>query len=539
MKDNIKILDCTLRDGGYINDWKFGFINIKSIIARLTMANIDVVEVGFLEDHEYDKECSFFSEVDQIIDVLPQNRGKTQFVAMTRYGELDINNLKEYDGRSIDGIRITFHENEVDGAMEFCKLVKEKGYKVFVQPVGTTSYTDQYLLKLIDIVNQLEPYAFYIVDTLGLMKKNDLLRMFYLVDNNLKEDIILGFHSHNNLQLSFSNSQELVDLHTNRQIMIDSSVYGMGRGAGNLNTELITQHLNLVRNCQYRTDYLLEIIDDTIGKLREIYTWGYSVPYYLAAINNCHPNYATYLINRKTLPIKSISTILKNITQDQRELYNKKYIEELYQQFQQHNIDDTDSRERLKELLTGRNILIIAPGSSLTREAERIRKHIRDHQSVVISVNFDGDEFGANYSFYSNAKRFEKNQEVKSHLNGKCPELIITSNITADEGTYKYKVNYSDYLNAKPLVNDNATLMLLSLLIKMDIPRVDIAGFDGFKLNAGENYIEEKLETNLDDTVIVELNRQITEVVKEYSQMIELNFITDSMYQVDKVYAAK
>ena len=536
---NIKVLDCTLRDGGYINDWRFGYTNIKSIIARLTKANIDVVEVGFLEDHEYDKERSFFSDVGQIIDVLPENRENTQFVAMTRYGKLNINNLKEFDGRSVDGIRITFHEDEVEGAMEFCKLVKEKGYKVYVQPVGTTSYTDRYLLNLIDIVNQMEPYAFYIVDTLGLMKKNDLLRMFYLVDNNLKENIILGFHSHNNLQLSFSNSQEIVDLHTGRQIMLDSSVYGMGRGAGNLNTELITQHLNLVRNSQYRTDYLLEIIDDTIGKLREVYTWGYSVPYYLAAINNCHPNYATYLMNRKTLPIKSISTILKNITQDKRELYNKEYIEELYKQFQQHNIDDMSDRERLKEQLVGRNILIIAPGNSLTRESERIRMHIRDHQSVVISVNFDGDEFGASFSFYSNAKRFENDQEVMSRKKDDRPKLIITSNITADEGTYEYKVNYSDYLNAKPLVNDNATLMLIALIIKLDIPRIDIAGFDGFKLNTDENYIKEKMETNLDSTVIMDINQQITEVVKEYSQKIELNFITESLYQVDRVYATK
>lgn len=537
--NNIQILDCTLRDGGYINDWRFGFINIKSIISRLTKANVDVVEVGFLEDHEYDRERSFFSDVEQIIDVLPLDRGSTQFVAMTRYGELDINNLKEYNGRSIDGIRITFHEDEVDGALHFCKLVKEKGYKVYVQPVGTTGYSDSYLLNLIEIVNKLEPYAFYIVDTLGLMKKNDLLRMFYLVDNNLKENIILGFHSHNNLQLSFSNAQELVDLHTNRKILIDSSVYGMGRGAGNLNTELITQHLNVVRNSNYRTDFLLEIIDETIGKLRETYSWGYSVPYYLAAINNCHPNYATYLMNRKTLPIKSISTILKNIPQEKRNQYNKAYIEELYQQFQRHNIDDTNDRLRLKEKLSGRNILIIAPGSSLTRESERIRRYIRDQQSIVISVNFDGEEFGANYSFYSNAKRYERDQEVRFSLKGKRADLIITSNIPAVEGDYEFRINYSDYLNDRPLVNDNATLMLLALLIKLEIPRVDIAGFDGFSLNTGAHYIDRDLENKLDADLILELNRQISEVVKEYSKQIELNFITDSLYRVDYFNAIK
>lgn len=536
--NNVTILDCTLRDGGYINDWRFGYANIKSIISRLTKANIDVIEVGFLEDHEYDKDRSFFNDVDQIVNVLPTDRGNSQYVAMTRFGHLDIDHLKEYDGRSIDGIRITFHEDEVEEAIEYCKLIKQKGYQVYVQPVGTTSYTDQYLLKLIDVVNRIEPYAFYIVDTLGLMKKNDLLRMFYLVDNNLNDEIILGFHSHNNLQLSFSNAQELVDLHTNRQITIDSSVYGMGRGAGNLNTELITQHLNLVRNGQYRTDYLLEIVDDTIGKLREIYTWGYSVPYYLAAINNCHPNYATYLMNRKTLPIKSISTILSSITQDQRELYNKQYIEQLYHQFQQHHIDDTADLEELRGLINGRRILVIAPGTSVKREAERIRQHIIDHESMVISVNFDGEDYKYDLSFYSNARRFEKVQEMNGQ-SSKGTKRIITSNIVANVGTYRYKVNYSDYLNVKPLVNDNATLMLLALLIKLDIKVVDIAGFDGFKLEAGENYAVESLKTTLDEETVIEMNQQITDVVKEYSQRIRMNFITESLYQVDKAYATR
>lgn len=97
-------------------------------------------------------------------------------------------------------------------------------------------------------------------------------------------------------------------------------------------------------------------------------------------------------------------------------------------------------------------------------------------------------------------------------------------------------VNYSDYLNAKPLVNDNATLMLLSLLIKLGISTVDIAGFDGFRLG-DENYVVDRLESQLDEETIVEMNNQITEVVKEYSHKVRLNFITESLYQVEKAYA--
>jgi len=529
--NNIKILDCTLRDGGYINNWRFGYSNIKSIITRLTKANIDIVETGFLEDGEYDPDKSLFSDVCQIEDVLPADRGKTQFVAMTRYGHLDIKNLREYDGKSINGIRVTFHEDEAEEAIAYCKLVKDKGYKTYVQPVGTTSYTDEYLLKLIKIVNELQPYAFYIVDTLGLMRKNDLLRMYYLIDNNLDQDIVIGFHSHNNLQLSFSNAQELVDLHTKRQIILDSSVYGMGRGAGNLNTELIAQHLNFTRDYIYNTDYLLEIIDETIDAISKKYTWGYSVPYYLAAINNCHPNYATYLLNRKTLPVKSIGKILRSIHPDQRELYNEKYVAELYLQFQKHQIDDEKSVRELRQELYGKNVLVVAPGNSINIQRKNIETYLSQHDNVVvISVNFDGDGIKPDYCFFSNNKRFQRFLETQRSVSSK---VIVTSNVEIEEQKelVSYVVNYSDHLNQQPLVNDNATLMLFSLLARLDIQEIAVAGFDGFQYESTNNYVENELETGLDRDTIKEMNRQISEVVREYSKVICLKFITDSLYQ--------
>lgn len=535
--NNIRVLDCTLRDGGYINDWNFGHQNIKNILEKLTKANIDIVECGFLEDGEYNSELTLFTDVAQIEALLPEDKGKTQYVAMTRFGHLEINNLKEYDGRSIDGIRITFHEDEVEEAIEFCKLVQAKGYKVYVQPVGTTSYSDNYLLELIKLVNSIMPYAFYIVDTLGLMRKNDLLRMFYLVDNNLHRDIVIGYHSHNNLQLAFSNAQELAEIHTKRSIIMDSSVYGMGRGAGNLNTELITQHLNSLKDKTYNTDYLLEIIDETIEEIKQKYTWGYSVPYYLAAINNCHPNYATYLINRKTLPVKSISNILQIITQDKRELYNEQYIQELYTQYQKNNIDDTAALQELKSLFAERPILVVAPGSSVRKEIKYIKKYINEHHPIIITVNYDGDGLLPDYCFFSNKKRYQR--FVENNDMDRRMKLILSSNIRDDRrGNNSYIVNYSDLLNSQPLVNDNATLMLLALIIKLDVKEVAIAGFDGFQFDSDSNYADDGLETSLEKDVIIEVNRQISNVVNIYSQTIRLNFITKSLYQLNYVTAA-
>ena len=173
-------------------------------------------------------------------------------------------------------------------------------------------------MKLIEKINKLEPYAFYIVDTLGSMYRNKLLYMFYLVDSNLNLNIKIGFHAHNNLQLAFSNAQELSRIHTQRTLILDSSVYGMGRGAGNLPTELITQYINENVENRYDTTIVLDIYDENISLIRDKFEWGYSVPYDIAASYVCHPNYAAFLINKQTLVMKNIEEIIKLIPKQER-----------------------------------------------------------------------------------------------------------------------------------------------------------------------------------------------------------------------------
>ena len=165
-------------------------------------------------------------------------------------------------------------------ALELCRGIKGKGYKVFIQAMVSLNYTDEEFLELIRRVNEFRPYAFYIVDSFGVMKKKDLVRLFYLVEHNLHEEILVGFHSHNNMQLSYSNAQTLADIHTERDLIIDSSVYGMGRGAGNLNTELFVEYLNDAFGKSYRRQPLLEIIDTVLEGFYRRDGWGYSLPNY-------------------------------------------------------------------------------------------------------------------------------------------------------------------------------------------------------------------------------------------------------------------
>ena len=242
---NIKILDCTLRDGGYCNQWKFGSNNIKAIVNGLTESGIDIIECGFLTNRVgYNPDVSKFTSISEIAKVIPLDRKGSMYVCMVNYGEFYLEDIPQYDGTSVDGVRVAFHKKDMKEAVNFCFALKQKGYSVFMQAMVSLSYTDEEFLNLIKLSNDLNPFAFYIVDSFGVMKRKDLIRLFYVVEHNLKEGIEIGYHSHNNMQLAFSNSQLFLEQNTSRDIIIDSTLMGIGRGAGNLSTEMIVRYLN-------------------------------------------------------------------------------------------------------------------------------------------------------------------------------------------------------------------------------------------------------------------------------------------------------
>ena len=218
--NKLSILDCTLRDGGYINKWNFGKETIQGIIQNLLVAGVDIIECGFLRDVSYDENVAVFSCVSQITPFITPKKKNTLYVALLALGDIATEKILPCDGTSIDGIRLAFHRHEWEEAKTVAIDLMKKGYKVFIQPVGTTAYSDLELLHLIQDVNQLQPYSFHLVDTLGIMYRQDLLRLFYLIDHNLSLTIKLGFHSHNNLQLSFANTQELLRQDSKRDLII-------------------------------------------------------------------------------------------------------------------------------------------------------------------------------------------------------------------------------------------------------------------------------------------------------------------------------
>lgn len=510
------MLDCTLRDGGYCNNWEFGYRNIKKIASGLVESGIDIIECGFISDKSlFSREVAKYNYVSDIDDIVPANKRGRLFVAMINYGEYIVSELPNASESRLDGIRLAFHKKDIDEAIRAAAIIHDKGYLVFLQPMVSLSYSDREFLDLIDKCNGIDCYAFYIVDSFGLMNRKDLMRLFYLVDHNLKNDVVIGFHSHNNMQLAYSNAQALSDTRSVHNKIIDASIYGMGRGAGNLNTELFVKYLNDTFGCEYKVKPLLNIIDEILDTFYKKVRWGYSLPNYLSGVYNTHPNYATFLSEKNALTIKEMDEIFSIMDDEKRVYFDKEYIESLYFSYLSTGNAIEFNKEKILSIIKDKAVLLIAPGPGSKEGESEILAFRKQSDIVVISVNFRHKE--SDFVFVSNFRRFRELSLEDRAMS------IVTSNIPADN--VFLQTDYSELLNDHEVVQDNAGLMAIAFLIKYGVTTIYLAGFDGYSYDAISNYGDDRMTFVTNRAVLDAMNEGMTEELKKIGFKINLRFL--------------
>lgn len=531
---NIQLLDCTLRDGGRIIDCNFADSSIRQIASKLVKANIDIVEVGFLRDARkvhYHGDSTFFTDVSQIEPLLPVSRNHTEFAAFIDYGMFDFMTLKEFDGNSIHSIRLGFtkvdYDHHKDGLLAAFQLVKEKGYKLYIQAVNLLNYSDKELLDILEMVNAIKPAGFGIVDTYGAMYVDDVARFFQLIDHNLAKEIAIDFHSHNNFQLSFSFAQEVIRLAGNtRKIIIDATLNGMGKSAGNLSTELIADYLVRKKLFNYDTEVLFDIIDEHIYDIKQKHSWGYSVASLLAGIYRSHPNNVIYLTDKFRLNTKGIKNILAMMDEKERQRYDYDKLDALILEYNSQRYDDNNEIEWLMQTFGNRPILVLAPGSTLETHKEAIHQYIAKVNPIIISVNFLYEDCNS-YAFFANAKRYPLNKTIHN-------KVIVTSNIAVGDNN-EIVVDYQSLINQGYKMVDNSTVMLLNLLKRLKVNEIVIAGLDGFDANSNSNYFDKSLNVERLASRLEEINADISELLSHYLTTVRgschVKMITPSRFE--------
>ena len=353
--ERLKILDVTLRDGGCVNDFNFGIDYMNKILESLENSSIDYIELGYLDEKKgsIDNRTQFLNEKCIYQNFLINKKNNIKYVAMIDYGKFDVNKLEKRTPQGIDGIRFCFHKKDRFNILESCLKIIELGYECFIQPMLTMRYNNDELIDFIYYINEKLPniQGIYIVDSFGEMRNQDLLDKIKIFDTYLLDSITLGFHSHNNLQLSYSNAISFLNYPTKRNIMLDSSIMGMGKGAGNLNTELLLEHINIMSHTKYNISPLLEIIDTVIKPIHNEYRWGYSVEYYLSSVNHCTPSYASHYYNKHMLPISKINELLSRLDENKKISFDRDYAEKIYKEYNEENLfDETETISKLSKL---------------------------------------------------------------------------------------------------------------------------------------------------------------------------------------------
>lgn len=525
----LKVLDVTLRDGGCINNFNFGQNYMDKILSALEKSGVDIIELGYIDEKKGSESGRTQYINEKVIPncILKNKQPGILYVAMIDYGKFNIENLGYKEANGIDGIRCAFHKKNMKEAIEVGRKIIDKGYKFYVQPMITMRYSDSELLELIDLVNRQLPDAsgFYLVDSFGEMRPNDMSRLLNIVDHNLVSSMPIGFHSHNNLQLSYSNAMYLLQFSSNRELMIDCSIMGMGKGAGNLNTELLLEHLNLYYGKKYCILPLLEVIDKVINQLHNEYYWGYAPEYYLSSANHCTPSYASHFYNKHMLPIDQVGELLSLIPDEKKISFDKNFAEEIYRQYNEcKSVDDSQVVSELKKELKGKKLLIVAPGKSIGNAIEKIKELIEYDDVVSIGLNCSLD---LNFDYLLTTRDDVYEQAILSEKS-----IIVTSNVSkGGRGDVKV-LNYANWIDVDENTHDSSFVIVLNLLNYCGVDNVLLAGFDGFSPNINDNYYFPELRRPVNEQQAESRNKYYKKLIERFKEKgINFNFVTHSLYQ--------
>lgn len=330
----IKLLDCTLRDGGYINGWNFGGRAIGEISRKSSEAGSDIVELGFLRDVPYKEDLAVFGDVRQIRPFMDRGNDKTRYAVMCEaMHPLPLSKIKSREDGDVEIIRVIVWKRLLKEGLSYCKGIIDRGYRLCVQPNRVDQYSEEEFIRMVRCFNELDPLALYIVDSFGVLDADQILRYADLADEYLKKDAALGYHGHNNLMQAYGTAQCFIKREYGRELYLDACVYGIGRGAGNLNLELIAKYLNEQKGAGYHLEDYIEIYQEYIKGIYEKEQWGYSPAYYLTALWRCNPMYGRYYTVERSLEDGEISLVLQYLKGEERVRFSKETAEAAYEKY--------------------------------------------------------------------------------------------------------------------------------------------------------------------------------------------------------------
>ncbi|MDY5576532.1 MAG: aldolase catalytic domain-containing protein [Lachnospiraceae bacterium] len=295
-KQDIKVLDCTLRDGGLVNNFRFSDDFVKALYRANVEAGVDYMEFGYKASKEIFKVEDFgkwkFCDEESIRGIVGENETDLKIAVMTDVGRTDYkNDIIDRKDSVIDLVRTAMYIHQIPSGIEMIEDAKNKGYETSANLMAVSKVNDQDLDNGLELLAHSCVDVIYLVDSFGAFYPEQIKR---LADKYLnfaaKTGKKIGIHAHNNQNLAFANTIEGL---TNGISFLDATVCGMGRGAGNCFMESL---LSFLKNPRYDISVLMNFIEKYMLDMKKEYTWGFDIPYLLTGIFNSHPSSAINFI---------------------------------------------------------------------------------------------------------------------------------------------------------------------------------------------------------------------------------------------------
>jgi len=291
-RESIKILDCTIRDGGLINKWQFSDKLVQETYKHVAQAGIDYMEIGYkASKNQFDPKIYGkwrFCDDEVVKKVLDGIELASKLSCMVDIGRVEKEDILPFNDSPFSMMRIATYLKDIDKAIALSDMCQDKGYETTINIMAVSTNLEKDIDEGLEQLSRSSVDTVYVVDSFGSMYSEDIT---WLV-NKYKEALPgknIGMHCHNNRQLAFGNTiQGIID----GADYLDASTYGIGRGAGNCPLELLADFL---KNPKYDVRPILKLIEEQYLPLREKIEWGYLIPYMITGALNEHPRTAIQL----------------------------------------------------------------------------------------------------------------------------------------------------------------------------------------------------------------------------------------------------
>ena len=380
-------VDCTLRDGGYYNNWDFTKEQIEAYLPAMVAVSVDVVELGLrsFDVQGYKGPCAFTT--DQFLRELRIPKSLTlgvmvnaaELVNHTLGAEAAVKLLFSPRSESpVELVRVACHIQEVEPVIPACKWLIEAGYRVGLNLMQIADRTNKDIENIAALVENTGVEVLYFADSMGSMDPDGTSRIISTLRRNWSGPI--GIHTHDNMGRAMANTLQAMQ---EGVTWVDSTVTGMGRGPGNAQTEYLAIELEKLTQRKVSITPLLGLINTYFAPLKALHGWGVNPYYYLAGQYGIHPTFVQEMLMDPRYGEAEIVAAIEHLHQVGGKKFSAKVLDEGRQVYR----GEVSGTWKPSEAIEGKDVLVIGSGPSARLHRDALQRYIRKHRPFVIALN--------------------------------------------------------------------------------------------------------------------------------------------------------